>query len=54
MKGLNFDKVSFWVQVHDLPLGSLNMRTAFDIVSSAGAVILGSGDAKEFEGDNYM
>ena len=30
------------------------MKTASDIVSSAGIVISGSGDAEEFEGGNYM
>ncbi|KAL0001421.1 hypothetical protein SO802_015202 [Lithocarpus litseifolius] len=54
VRGLNFDWVSFWIQVHDLPLGSLNMRIASDIVSTAGMVISGSGDAEEFEGGNYM
>ena len=54
VKGLNFDRVSFWIQVHDLPLGSLNMKTASHIVSLAGIVISGSGDAEEFEGGNYM
>ena len=39
VRGLNFDRVSFWIQVHDLPLRSLNMRIASDIVSSAGTVI---------------
>ena len=54
VKGLNFDKASFWVQVHDLLLGSLNMRTASDIVSSAREVVPGSSDVEEFEGGNYM
>lgn len=54
VKGLIFKKVNFWVQVHDLPLGSLNMRIASDIVSLAGAVIPSSGDAEEFERGNYM
>ena len=54
VKGLNFDKASFWVQVHDLLLGSLNMRTASDIVSSAREVVPGSSDIEEFEGGNYM
>uniref|UniRef100_A0A7N2LMQ7 DUF4283 domain-containing protein n=1 Tax=Quercus lobata TaxID=97700 RepID=A0A7N2LMQ7_QUELO len=52
VKGLNFDKASFWVQVHDLLLGSLNMRTASDIiVSSAREVVPGSSDVEEFEGE---
>ena len=51
---LNFDRVSFWIQVHDLPLGSLNMRTTSDIMLLAGTVISGSGDVGEFEGGNYM
>ena len=54
VKGLNFDRVSFWIQVHDLLLGSLNIRIAFDIISPVGTMIPGSGDAEEFEGGNYM
>ena len=54
VKGLVFDNVRFWVQVHDLPLGSMNMQTASDIVSTAGEVILGSSDDEEFEGGNFM
>lgn len=54
VKGLVFDNVRFWVQVHDLSLGSMNMRTAFDIISTAGEVILGSSDAEEFERGNFM
>ena len=32
VKGLIFDKESFWIQVNDLPLGCLNMGVAKDIV----------------------
>ena len=46
--------LAFWIQFHHLPLGSLNMHIASDIVFSAGTVILGSGDTEEFEGGNYM
>ena len=28
VKGLIFDKASFWIQVHDLPLGCLNIGVA--------------------------
>ena len=54
MKGLSFDKARFWVQVHDLLLGSLNMRIATDIVSTARKVVPSKGDDEEFEGGNYM
>ena len=54
VKGLIFDKASFWAQVHDLPLGSLNMQTASDIVSMAGEVLPCTSDAEEFEGGNFM
>ena len=54
LKGLVFHNVRFWVQVHDLPLGSMNMRTTSDIVSAMGEVIPGSSDAEEFEGGNFM
>lgn len=54
MKGLVFDSVFFWIQVHDLPIGSLKLRVAQDIVSVAGEVV-NSGAAKEdYEGNHFM
>lgn len=54
MKGLVFDNVRFSVQVHDLPLGSMNMQTASDIVLAAGEVIPRSNEAEDFEGGNFL
>lgn len=54
MKGLVFDSVFFWIQVHNLPVGSLKLRVAHDIVSVAGEVV-NSGAAKEdYEGSLFM
>ena len=39
VKSLVFDRACFWLQVHDLPLGSLKMRVAKEIVSAAGEVV---------------
>ena len=54
VKGLVFNNVRFWVQVHDLSLGSMNMQMASNIVSAVGEVIPGTSDAEEFEGGNFM
>ena len=39
VKSLVFDRACFWLQVHDLPLGSLKTRVAKEIVSAAGEVV---------------
>ena len=39
MKGLVFDSTCFWIQVHDLPINSLKLQVAQNIVSVAGEVI---------------
>lgn len=39
MKSLVFDRAFFWLQVQDLPLGSLKTRVAKEIVSVAGKVV---------------
>ena len=50
MKGLIFDKASFWIQVHDLPLGGV----AQDIVSIAGDVVVSEESNEECEGSQFM
>ena len=54
MKGLEFDSAHFWIQVHDLPVGSLNMRVVQDIVSVAGEVVNSRADNEDYEGGNFM
>ena len=54
MKGLEFDSAHFWIQVHDLPFSSLNMRVAWDIVSTAGEVINRGAESEDYEGNNFM
>ena len=54
MKGLEFDSAHFWIQVHDLHVGSLNMRVVQDIVSVAGEVVNSGADNEDYEGGNFM
>ena len=54
MKSLEFDSAHFWIQVHDLPVGSLNMRVVQDIVSVAGEVVNSRADNEDYEGGNFM
>lgn len=54
VKNLVFDRTNFWVQVHDLPIGSLNMRMARDIVSTAREVMESEVSSEECEGGNFM
>ena len=34
-----FDRTSFWIQVHDIPIRSTSMDMALEIVSLAGEVV---------------
>ena len=54
MEGLEFDSAHFWIQVHDLPVGSLNMRVVQDIVSVAGEVVISRADNEDYKGGNFM
>ena len=54
MKSLEFDNAHFWIQVHDLPVGSLNMRVVQDIVSVAGEVVNSRADNEDYKGGNFM
>ena len=35
VQNLNFDRTGFWVQVHNLPIGSFSMAVAKEVVSVA-------------------
>ena len=50
MKGLIFDKASFWIQVHDLPLGGATQ----DIVSIAGDIIVSEESNEEYKGSQFI
>lgn len=54
MKGLVFDSAHLWIQVHDLPVGSLNMRVVQEIVSTAGDVVHSRAEHEDYEGGNFM
>lgn len=54
VKGLIFDKASFWIQVHDLPLGCLNIGVAQDIVSVARDVTVSEESNEEYEGSQFL
>ena len=54
MKGFIFDSAHFWIQVHDLPVGSLNMRVVQEIVSVAGEVVHSRAKHKDYEGGTFM
>ena len=54
LKSLVFDRACFWLQVHDLPLGSLKMRVAKQIVSAVGEVVQSEENSDEYEGSNFV
>ena len=54
MEGLIFNKASFWIQVHDLPLGFLNMGVAKDIVSVAREVNVSEESNEDYKGSQFM
>ena len=53
LEDLAFDKASFWVQVHNIPIGYRTKSVADDICESIGAVDH-SIEALECEGGNYV
>ena len=53
LKDLDFDKVSFWVQVHNIPIGYRSKSVAEEICESIG-VVDRSTEASECEGGNYV
>lgn len=54
MKSLVFDRAFFWLQVQDLPLGSLKTRVAKEIVSIAGKVVQSKENSDKYEGSNFV
>ena len=54
LKGLVFESASFWIQVHDLPLNSMTLGVAKDIVLMAGTVINYEEEDEEYVGGNFM
>ena len=54
VKSLSFDKVSFWVQIHGLPMLSQNMDTGKRIRSSLGTVEKVEMDERGFCLGEYM
>ena len=53
VKNLVFDRTDFWIQLHDLPIGSLNVRVAKDVVSMAGLVVGMDAGSDEYE-ESYL
>ena len=53
MKGLVFDSVFFWIQVYDLPIGSLKSRVAQDIVLVTGEVVNSRAAEEDYEGSHF-
>ena len=50
---MEFSKVTFWVQVHDLPIRFRTKRIAEQLCKVIGKVNVGTDEA-EIEGDNFM
>ena len=53
VKNLVFDRTDFWIQLHDLPIGSLNVRVAKDVVWIAGVVVGMDAGSDEYE-ESYL
>ena len=54
MRSLVFDKTSFWVQVHNLPIGSFSMAIARDIASIVGMVDESETEVGDGEGYSFL
>ena len=54
MRSLVFDKTSFWVQVHNLPIGSFSMAVAKDIASIVGMVDESETEVGDGEGYSFL
>ena len=50
---MEFSKVTFWVQVHNLPIRFRTKRIAEQLCEAIGKVNIGIDEA-EAEGDNFM
>lgn len=51
---MDFDEACFWIKVHDLPLNSMNLTVAKDIVLTVGKVINCEEDDEAYVGGNFM
>jgi len=54
ISSLVFDRTSFWVQIHDIPVGSMTRRIAKDIGSVVGAIEVTDSDDDSQGGFNFM
>nr|POF10712.1 hypothetical protein CFP56_46145 [Quercus suber] len=54
MKGLVFNSVHLWLQVHNLPIGCLKLRVAQDIASLVGDVINTGAVDEDYEGSHFL
>jgi len=54
INSLVFDRTRFWVQIHDLPVGSMSRRIAKDIGSVVGTIEETDSDEESQEGFNFM
>lgn len=54
VRSLVFDRTGFWVQVHNLPIGSFSMAVAQEVVSVVGTINESETDVSEGEGCNFL
>lgn len=54
VKKLEFNRTLFWVQLHDLPIGDMNPRTACEIDGIIGEVQLGMKEWGTQDGSSFM
>ena len=54
VRSLVFNKTNFWVQVHNLPIGSFSMVVAKDIALIVGVVDEREIDVQDGEGCNFL
>ena len=53
IEDLNFDKVAFWIQIHNLPYSLLTTEVAVRLGESLGVVTMPN-DQTEMRGGNFM
>ena len=53
IEDLNFDKVAFWIQIHNLPYSLLTTEVAVRLGESLGVVTMPN-DQMEMRGGNFM
>ena len=53
IKEVKFNKVKFWIQIHDLPYKFMTPETAIEIGESIGEVVM-SRDDSEMTGGTFM